>query len=416
MSAFVTSSPADVDRRLGLRRMRTVATGLLVMAAVVYLVTLHRGGGWGYVNAIAEASMVGAIADWFAVTALFRRPFHLPIPHTALIPTRKNLLARSLQDFVTENFLSEEVVRARVNDAQVTRRLGAWLAVPEHAARVVAEASSLLRIGLEKVRDEDVDDAVRLELLPRLADEPVAPLLGQLLGDIVDDGAHRGLVDLALDEAERWLAGNEHAFSEAIRTRAPWWTPTWLDDQVASRIHHEVLAWIREVRGDADHRARIAVDDLLAQLASDLRDDPDTQARAERIKARLLSQPQVADTAMSLWRALSRTLQTTLADPDSPLRARVEERLRELASQLRGDPDLRSRLDAHAADLAAFIVGRYADELTTVITDTIERWDGQEAANRIELFVGRDLQFIRINGTLVGGLAGLLIHTVATLL
>ena len=416
MSAFVTSSPPDVDRRRGLRRMRTVATGLLIIAAVVYLVTLHRAGGWGYVNAMAEASMVGAIADWFAVTALFRHPLHLPIPHTALIPTRKNLLARSLQDFVTENFLSEEVVRTRVTDAQVTRRLGDWLAVPEHAARVVAEAASLLRIGLEKVRDEDVDDVVRLELLPRLADEPVAPLLGQLLGDIVDDGAHRGLVDLALDEAERWLAGNEHAFSEAIRTRAPWWTPTWLDDQVASRIHHEVLAWIREVRGDTDHRARTAVDDLLAQLASDLRDDPDTQARAERIKARLLSQPQVADTAMSLWRALSRTLQTTLADPDSPLRARVEERLRELASQLRGDPDLRSRLDAHAADLAAFIVGRYGDELTTVITDTIERWDGQEAANRIELFVGRDLQFIRINGTLVGGLAGLLIHGVATLL
>jgi len=185
---------------------------------------------------------------------------------------------------------------------------------------------------------------------------------------------------------------------------------------VASRIHHEVLAWIREVRGDADHRARRAVDDLIAQLAGDLREDPEVQARAERVKARLLGQPQVADTAVSLWRALSRTLHTTLADPDSPLRARVEHRLQQLAAQLREDPDLRHRLDTHAADLAAFIVGRYGDELTTVITDTIERWDGQEAANRIELFVGRDLQFIRINGTLVGGLAGLVIYTVATLL
>ncbi len=396
--------------------MRTVATGLLVVAAVIYLATLHRGGGWGYVNATAEASMVGAIADWFAVTALFRHPLRLPIPHTALIPTRKNMLARSLQDFVTENFLSEDVVRTRVTDAEVSRRLGEWLAVPEHTTRVVAEASSLLRLGLEKVRDEDVDDVIRLELLPRLVDEPLAPLLGQLLGDIIDDKSHHGLVDLALDEADRWLTGNEQAFAEAIRTRAPWWTPTWLDDQVATRVHHEVVAWIREVRGDADHRARRAVDDLLAQLARDLRDDPDTQARAERVKARLLGQPQVADTAMSLWRALSRALHTTLADPGSPLRARVEQRLQEFAGQLRNDPDLRGRLDQHAADLAAFVVGRYGDELATVITDTIERWDGQEAANRIELFVGRDLQFIRINGTLVGGLAGLVIHTVANLL
>ncbi len=413
MSGLWTATAVVDERRRGLRRMRAVASSLLVLAAVVYVATLHRGGGWGYVHATAEASMVGAIADWFAVTALFRRPLGLPIPHTALIPTRKNLLARSLQDFVAESFLNEQVVRTRVRDAQVSRRVGGWLAQPTNSERVVAEASALLRTGLANISDEDVDYLVRTELLPRLVEEPLAPLAGQLLADVVADGAHHGLVDLVLSEADRWLSANQVAFSEAIRTRAPWWSPTWVDERVAGRLHVEVLAWVREIRDDTGHHARRALDDLLAQLAGDLQHDDDTRERAERLKARLLVQPQVAETALSLWRALSRTLQGTLADPDSALRARAAERLRALGAQMTSDPALQERLDGHAADLAAFVVGRYGDELATVITDTIERWDGREAADRIELFVGRDLQFIRINGTLVGGLAGLVIYTLA---
>ena len=216
-----------------------------------------------------------------------------------------------------------------------------------------------------------------------------------------------------LSEAERWLSENEESFSDAIRTRAPWWSPTWLDEKVATRLHHEVLAWVRDISADPRHHARRALDDLLRQLADDLQHDDATRERAERLKTRLLLQPQVAETALSLWKALSRTLQTTLTDPDSALRARAVDRLRELGEQMHTDEELQRRLDAHASDIAAFVVSRYGDELATVITDTIERWDGREAAGRIELFVGRDLQFIRINGTLVGGLAGLVIFAVA---
>jgi uncharacterized membrane-anchored protein YjiN (DUF445 family) len=408
----MTVTPADVERRRALRRMRTVATSLFLVAAVVYVLTLDRGGGWNYVHAAAEASMLGAFSDWIAVTALVRHPHGLPIPHTALIPTRKNMLARSLQDFVTENFLSEDVIRARVADAAVTRRVGSWLAEPEHATRVVTEASVLLRTGLARIKDEDIDYLIRTELLPRLAEEPLAPLAGHLLSDVIEDGAHHGLVDLVLTEAERWLADNEPSFSAALRTRAPWWSPTWLDERVAHRLHREALAWVRDICADQNHRARHALDDLLEQLAHDLQHDDETRERAERLKARLLVQPQVAETAVSLWRALSRTLQTTLTDPDSALRVRAVDRLRELGAQMREDVELQKRLDGHAADLAAFVVIRYGDELATVITDTIERWDGREAASRIELYVGRDLQFIRINGTLVGGLAGLVIYAV----
>jgi uncharacterized membrane-anchored protein YjiN (DUF445 family) len=415
VSGLLTVTPADDERRRALRRMRGVATSLFLIAAVVYVATIDRDGGWAYVHAAAEASMVGAIADWFAVTALFRHPLGLPIPHTALIPTRKDMLARSLQDFVTENFLSEAVIRTRVADAQVARRIGGWLSEPDHGRRVVTEASSLLRAGLARVNDEDVDYLVRTELLPRLAAEPLAPLAGQLLGDVVEEGAHRGIVDLVLSEADRWLAENELAFSAAIRTRAPWWSPTWLDERVARRLHQEVLAWVRDISADQNHHARRALDDLLEQLAHDLQFDDETRESAERLKARLLVQPQVAETALSLWRALSRTLQTTLADPHSALTARALDRLTGFGVHLREDHALQTRLDGHAADLAAFVVTRYGDELATVITDTIERWDGKEAASRIELYVGRDLQFIRINGTIVGGLAGLLIYSASQL-
>lgn len=409
-------SAADAERRRGLRRMRTLALSLLVAAAVVYVVTLDRGGVWAYVHVTSEAAMVGAIADWFAVTALFRHPLGLPIPHTALIPTRKLTLGRSLQDFVTENFLNEPVVRTRVADAQVSRRVGVWLSQEQHSTRVVIEASSLLRAGLARVQDEDVESLIATELLPRLAEEPLSAMAGQLLGEVVEEKAHHGLVDLALDEASRWMRSNEEAVSDIIRTRAPWWTPTWLDEKVATRIHREAMAWIVDIRDDPHHHARRALDDLLSQLAHDLQHDPDTMARAERLKVRVLSQPQVAETATSLWRAVSRALDVTLADPESVVRRRAIERLTAFGIRLSEDDVLREQCDGYAADLAAFVVQRYGDELTTVITDTIERWDGDEAARRIELHVGRDLQFIRINGTLVGGLAGLLIYSLTQLL
>ncbi|MGI8700941.1 MAG: DUF445 domain-containing protein [Nocardioidaceae bacterium] len=407
---------ADTGRRRGLRRMRLVALSLLVLAAIVYLLTLHRGGGWSYVHATAEASMVGAIADWFAVTALFRHPMGLPIPHTALIPARKQALARSLQDFVTENFLSEGVVRGRVGEARIAHRLGVWVQDPDHSGRVVEEACTVVRAALEKVDNEEVSSIVTGELLPRLAEEPLSVLAGQLLSEILADGAHRGLVDLAFSEAHRWLSENPDTVARILGSRAPWWTPQWLDEKVIAKLHEESLAWVREIRDDPGHAARKALDDLLEQLAVDLQTDPDTIERAEGLKRRMLAQPQVVVVALSLWDALRRALLNALEDPASALRQRAVRSLSEFGSQVVADEVLSRRLDGYVEDAVAYLVGRYGSELTTVITDTIDRWDGREAADRIELHVGRDLQFIRINGTLVGGLAGLVIYTVAQLL
>lgn len=360
--------------------------------------------------------MVGAIADWFAVTALFRHPMGLPIPHTALIPARKQALARSLQEFVTENFLSEAVVRERVGQAQIAARLGVWLRDHDHSCRVVDEASVVVRAALEKVDDAEVAALVSEELLPRLAEEQLSVLAGQLLSEILADGAHRGLVDLAFSEAHTWLADNPDTVARILSSRAPWWTPQWLDEKVIGKLHEEALSWVREIRDDPRHAARRALDDLLEQLAGDLQTDPDTIERAERLKQRMLAQPQVVVVAMSLWDALRRALLTALENPQSVLRQRATTALSDFGTQVVEDQTLSRRLDGYVEDAVAYLVGRYGSELTTVITETIDRWDGKEAADRIELHVGRDLQFIRINGTLVGGFAGLVIYSATQLL
>jgi uncharacterized membrane-anchored protein YjiN (DUF445 family) len=414
--SILTPNPeADESRRRGLRRMRTVAVSLLALAAVVYVLTLGQSGFWGFVNAGAEASMVGAIADWFAVTALFKHPLGVPVPHTALIPRRKDELGRSLEEFVGENFLQEDIIRDRVAHAAISARVGSWLGDPANARRVVDEFADVAAIGLEKVRDDHIADFVTEALVPRFREEPIAPLAGTLLTEVVRDDLHHGLVDLVLEELHRWLVRNPETFTEVLSARAPWWTPSRLNEVVTTRVHLEAIRWLEDVRDDPRHQAREALDSMLAQLAQDLLVDPATQERAERLKERLLDHPQVSATAVSLWKALRRALLGSLRDPNGAVRERLLAELSSFAARLTEDDALRERLDRSAADVAVFVVGRYGAEITAVITHTIERWDGHEAARKIELHVGRDLQFIRINGTIVGGLVGVLIHTVAVL-
>ncbi|UPK72984.1 DUF445 domain-containing protein [Nocardioidaceae bacterium SCSIO 66511] len=413
--ALLDGATDDGARRQALRRMRIVAVSLLIAAAVVYAITLDRDGALGFVNAAAEAAMVGAIADWFAVTALFRHPLGIPIPHTALIPNRKNALAKSLEEFVGANFLVEDVVRERVREADVAQRVGEWLSDDRHSQRLVDEAATVLGAAVGRVRDEDVDALVGDVLIPRLVAEPLSPAAGQLLAQVVDDGAHKGLVDLTLSEIHRWLVDNEEVVERILAERAPWWTPQWLDERVIRRLRIEVVAWVADIRDDATHPARKAFDRLLADLANDLQNDPEVMERAEGLKERVLSQPGVRDASIAIWKALRNALTDALDDPEGMLRRRGLAEVRAFGDRLSTDAELQRRVDAYAEDAAAYLVGRYGAEVTTIISDTVGRWDGRETANRIELYVGRDLQFIRINGTVVGGLVGLLIHTVTVL-
>ncbi|WBQ06261.1 DUF445 domain-containing protein [Kribbella sp. CA-293567] len=414
--ATLTLSGPDLERRRGLRQMRAVALSLLVLAAVVYVLTLHDTGAWGYVNAASEAAMVGALADWFAVTALFRHPLGLPIPHTAIVPTRKDALAESLEQFVTENFLSEEVIGEKMRTAEVSRRAGEWLAVGNHAERIVEEGVRTIGAALPKLGDDDVTTFVRGSLLPRFAEEPLSPIAGHFLGSVVDDGAHNALFDLLMVEAYDWLAENRDLLAEVVGPRAPRWSPRWVDSLVVDRIHREALTWLAAVRDDPLHPARKALDRLLLQLADDLQNDPEMMDRFEAFKRRMLTHPDMGTSLTAVWDAVHTALIGAIGDPEGPLRLRATQKIKDLGHRLQTDQPLITKVDTRAAEAVGYVVRTYGTEIVSIISDTIERWDGREAAARIELHVGRDLQFIRINGTIVGALVGLIIHTFSELI
>ncbi len=397
--------------------MRTLALSLLLLAAVVYLLTLRdRSGVWGYVNTGAEAAMIGALADWFAVTALFKHPLGLPIPHTAIIPKRKNEIGRSLQEFVTENFLTDEIARERLAAAHVGERVGRWLGERRHRDRVMTEVVRLARAGLGRMSDEEVRALVEDFLLPRLAGEPVSPIAGSLLEGIIADQTHRGLVDLGLEQLGLWLAENPGTYAAVLAERTPWWTPPWVNDRVIAWTYQQVLDWLLDIRRDPGHPARQALDNLLQRLSHDLQHDAEVMERAEALKERLLAHPQVPETALGLWRSLRSALTTAMDDPGSYFYARGDRLLADVGGHLVEDGPWRARLEVTLGELVSFFVNTYGNELAEVISVTVDRWDGKEASDRIELHVGRDLQFIRINGTIVGALAGLLIHAVSQLL
>jgi uncharacterized membrane-anchored protein YjiN (DUF445 family) len=415
MTAF---TPADEERRRGVRRMKVTATGMLLFVAVVYVlakVAQNAGAGaWtGYVAAAAEAGMVGALADWFAVTALFRHPLGLPIPHTAIIPTKKDQLGVSLGEFVGENFLSEDVVRQRLRAVGIGSRLGAWLAEPEHADRVTAELATALRGALTVLRDSDVQ-AVVGEAVTRRADaQEIAPGIGKTLEKVVADGGHRRVVDLVVSRAHDWLELHRADVMVAVEGGAPGWTPRFVDRKVGERVYKELLRFVTEMRDMPTHPARGALDRFLTDFASDLQSDTDTRARVERLKSEVLGRGEVQDLITSAWTAVRSMIVTAAEDERSELRRRVRSALLSLGTRMATEAKMQGKVDAWVEGAAVHVVTTYRKEITSLITDTVAGWDAEHTTRKIEAHIGRDLQFIRINGTVVGSLAGLLIYALS---
>ncbi|MEU5543969.1 DUF445 domain-containing protein [Streptomyces sioyaensis] len=409
---------ADEERRRAVRRMKTLATGMLLGVALVYVLAKWAGsagaGGWtGFVAAAAEAGMVGALADWFAVTALFKRPMGLPIPHTAIIPTKKDQLGQSLGDFVGENFLSGEVVRRRLHSVAVGRRLGGWLAEPKNADRVTAEVSTALRGALTVLRDSDVQ-AVVGEAITRRADaQEIAPGLGGLLERIVAEGGHTRVVDLVVARAHDWLVEHGDSVMTAVSGGAPGWTPRFVDRKVGDRVYKELLRFVTEMRDMPQHPARGAIDRFLRDFADELQSDPDTRARVERLKAEVLGRSEVQDLIASAWGSVRGMIVAAAEDERSELRLRVRAALLSLGRRLAAEERLQGKVDGWLENAAVYVVTTYQSEITALITDTVAGWDAEHTSKKIEAHIGRDLQFIRINGTVVGALAGLAIYAVS---
>ncbi|WP_282780636.1 DUF445 family protein [Nocardia sp. CC201C] len=405
-----------------LRRMKLVATAFLAVATIIYLFcrwTESRGAGgdWvGYVRAASEAGMVGALADWFAVTALFRHPLGLPIPHTAIIRKKKDQLGESLGDFVRTNFLSPDVVAEKVNSAQISLRLGRWMANPEHAERVAEESATILRAVIGVLRDEDVEQVIDHTIVKRIAEPLWGPPIGKVLDELLADNRQQPLLDLLAERAHQWALGSQETIDRIVERDAPGWAPKFVNTLLAERIYRELVEFTWKVRSQPDHEVRQAANRFLSEFAHDLQFDDAMIKKAERVKSELMGREEITGMAHATWRAAKRMILESAEDPNSTLRRKVADNVQQLGRRLVDEPGMSERVDGWVERGTRYLVSNYGQEVATLVSDTVARWDAEEASRKIELQAGRDLQFIRINGTVVGSLAGLAIYSISHLL
>jgi uncharacterized membrane-anchored protein YjiN (DUF445 family) len=410
---------AQEARRARLRVMKRRATALLGAVTVVFVVVTVVGGdaAWvGYVQATAEAAMIGGLADWFAVTALFRHPLGVPIPHTAIVAARKDSFATTLGEFIQDTFLTPDAVVARLRAAGIVGRTATWLVEPDHAGRVAEEALGGAVTVADLLRDEDVHQLIERTLRERLDSFDAAPLVGRALETVVRDGRHQAVFDVGVRELDRYLHTHRTDLLSRFAHESPWWLPRAAEDRIAERLVDGARAVLSEMLVTPEHPFRRALDERLLAFASDLQTSPELAERAEKVKQDLLAQPQVGEWVAAAWHDSKEALRAQAADPSSPLREKVRDAVIATGERLRDDPVLADRVEDGLERAVSHVIDRFHGEIVALVRDTIARWDAAETSDRLELLLGPDLQYIRINGTVVGAAAGLVLHTVAQLL
>ena len=411
----VVLDEAERGRRLVVMKRR--ATGLLVFFTGLFIASrmLESRYPWlGAVRAIAEAAMVGGLADWFAVTAIFRHPLGIPIPHTAIVPTRKDRIGRSLGNFVQKHFLTREVLTRHLSGLQIARRVATWASRPENAQAIATQVASGVARAAEVLPGDEVRDAIHTSLVSRGRATQVAPILGEVLSYVAADGRHQVLLDRALELVAGLVHQNRDAIRDRIGTETPWWVPTVIDEKLYQKIVTGVERLLSEVREQPGHPVRMQFDRVLEEFIEGLKHSPEMIERAEKAKERLLEAPVVAELSGSLWDSTRKSLMR-YADPSGPSPAPLERGITAAAEAVLTSEALLAEIDASINNAIVNAVERYRPEIAALIERTVSEWDAEDATRRIEVAVGRDLQFIRINGTLVGGLVGLLLYLLSEL-
>jgi uncharacterized membrane-anchored protein YjiN (DUF445 family) len=419
MSASPVSriEPESVElraRRLAAARRRATAllAGVTALFVAVTVAGAH-GTALGYVQAGAEAAMVGGVADWFAVTALFRRPLGLPIPHTALIVERKDQFAATLGQFVQENFLNADVLAERIRATQLIPRQAAWLADQANAAGFAGHAADLVVTVAEALRDEDVQRVLTAELTRAADAVEVAPLAGRALRILIGEGHHAGLFNAIVSGADRYLADHYAELRERFEVEAPRWVPDAVYRRVYDRLYTRLRERLAAMAADPNDETRRQFEEWLAGLPERLETSPDLRERGERFKRDVLGSPALRDWSSSLWQQAKQTLRAQAADPESELRRQLAAVLVAAGRRLGSDRLLQESLERVVESGARALADQFHDELAGLVTGTIQRWNAAETASQLELLLGHDLQFIRINGTVVGAGVGIGLHAIA---
>ena len=417
----ITTRASDRLKRKQLLRMKSFATGLLIVAAITYVFAKRAEAAgapeWvSYLRAAAEAGMIGGLADWFAVTALFRRPLGLPIPHTAIIPTRKDAIGASLGEFVGDNFLSDEVVRNKINSADIALRFGNWLSQAKNSKQVTDELAGVIAWATSLGDDEDISEVIEESFRRTAQNFDIAKPLGILLTKAVENDAHTPIVDMLAKAIENWLETDPARAKGWIDKQLPKWLPGLGKDKAGEWLYERLIELSKEVQVDYEHPIRRSIERLLNRFAEQLQSDPVIIERINRAKMRLVDRPEVRHTISDIWITTKQTLREEAADSNSELRIRVTTLLANFGKRIAADNELQQTIDLAIENATAHLVDTYRDEIAAIISDTVSRWDAGDTAKKIELQVGRDLQFIRVNGTIVGALAGIAIHAVGELL
>jgi uncharacterized membrane-anchored protein YjiN (DUF445 family) len=412
--------PDDADRQAQLDRMKRRATGLLIVATAIFGVTRwyeSRYPWLGFIRATAEAAMVGGLADWFAVTALFRHPLGLPIPHTAIVAARKDRIGRTLGNFVQYNFLARDVVERRLAAMRIAERAVTWLADPANARLIARQVALGLARSAEALPDDDARRLIGDGLAARVHATRVAPVLGSVLSFITSDSRHQDLLDDALGLIEQSVRENREIIRVKVAEESPWWMPEVVDERIYLKIVGAIENLLREVRESPDHPLRAKFHEALVRFTDKLRTSPDVIAKAEALKEEIFSAPVLDEIATSIWRTartgLVRYAERQPAEGESAPPGALERGIVSFADAMRSNDAMLGELDRFVTDATLTVVEQYRHEVGELIAHTVAAWDPEATSRRIELAIGRDLQFIRINGTLVGGLAGLIIYAVS---
>jgi uncharacterized membrane-anchored protein YjiN (DUF445 family) len=384
-----------------------------VLASVVYVAArwLEPGYPWiGFIRAMSEAAMIGGLADWFAVTALFRHPLGIPIPHTAIIPARKDRVGITLGQFVQRNFLNKDVIAQRLTTLRPAERLSAWLMEPDSARSVARQLARSVSAGANVLRDEDVDNLIGNAVMTRIRETPVAPLIGKFLALLTADNRHQALLDQVIRLTAKGLTENQDLIRDRVDKETPWWVPGAVDDKITKRIVDALEKTMKDVNDNPEHPIRLRFDTAIDEFIVKLQASPEVILKAEQIKAEVLNADAVRQLSGAIWRDTKSALNRYADSPDEVNTEAIERGLRSIGQAIQSDPALMAKIDQWIVEAAIAVIERYQDEVGELIATTVKRWDPVATSRRIELAIGQDLQYIRINGTLVGGLAGMLLY------
>lgn len=411
----VPLSPAEQGRARLLVVSKRRASGLLIVVAVVFVVStllLHRARWLEWVQVTAIASLVGGLADWFAVTALFRHPLGLPIPHTAIVVERKDRFAETLGAFVQESFLTPAAVSERLRVSHAVERTATWLADPDHASELAERVAEALVAAADLLRDEDVQGVLDALVRRRLDKVALAPLAGRSLRQLTREGRHNPLIDATLTGLSGYLTQHGSDLHRRLGVHSPWWLPGPVEERMVERLLLRSRQVLDDMATHRNHPLRHQLEAGLAKFAEDLQTSPELRQRGEQIKTELLGQPQFRTFAATVWADTKDQLRSQAAQPGSELRSRLTDIIVQTGVRLRDDPELAASAERSVDAVAAMLLGAFDEELVALVSGTIGRWDAVETSRRLELLLGPDLQYIRINGTVVGALAGLALHAI----